>query len=313
MSVNRFRRILAGVDLASGTRLVGSELTAPNRQVLQQAMTLAAESQAELCLYSVLDVSDTMQRLLDEQRGGRSNVFDDAYQVLQRCADEMAHVGVKPEIVVGMGSSWQRLIERVGTRQHDLLIVGTRDVSPIQRILYGSTAMKVLRYCPCPVLVTRPPIDDGKTIVLVAHDLTELGHRALELAASLAHRSGGMLLIFHAFETTPHHGLAGSDVTAAEAAIRRKAAEDQLRTSMALIERLPRHEIVLSEGKPALELLNVLENRDVDMVVMGTRARTGLGAFFIGNTAERLLPELRCSVLAIKRDDYVCPLTFAHD
>jgi universal stress protein E len=313
MSMNRFRRILAGVDLASGSQLVGSELTAPNRQVIQQAMTLAAESEAELCLYSVLDVSDTMQRLLDEQRGRRSNVFDEAYQVLQRCADEMAHGGVKPEIVVGMGSSWQRLIERVGTHQHDLLIVGTRDVGPLQRILYGSTAMKVLRYCPCPVLVTRPPIDDGKAIVLVAHDLTELGDRALELGASLAHRSGGILLIFHAFETTPHHGLAGSEVTVAEAAIRTKLAEDDLRTSMALIGRLPRHEIILREGKPALELLQVLETRDVDLMVMGTRARTGLGGFFIGNTAERLLPELRCSVLAIKRDDYVCPLSFTHD
>jgi hypothetical protein len=28
----------------------------------------------------------------------------------------------------------------------------------------------------------------------------------------------------------------------------------------------------------------------------------------IGNTAERLLPEVRCSVLAVKPPDFICPI-----
>lgn len=37
-----------------------------------------------------------------------------------------------------------------------------------------------------------------------------------------------------------------------------------------------------------------------ELVVMGTAARTGLPRFFMGNTAESILSQLVCSVLAVK-------------
>jgi len=44
---------------------------------------------------------------------------------------------------------------------------------------------------------------------------------------------------------------------------------------------------------------------------MGTVVRTGIEGFFIGNTAERILGQLRCSVLAVKPDGFVSPVTHA--
>ena len=41
---------------------------------------------------------------------------------------------------------------------------------------------------------------------------------------------------------------------------------------------------------------------------MGTLARTGISGLVMGNTAERLLPLLPCSVLAIKPEGFECPL-----
>jgi len=306
--VKRFQKILAGIDLSVGNRLVGEQLTAPNREVVRQAIALAAQSSAALCFYTALDVPEATQQMIVEQRGTAGTVLEEAREVLQALAAEAAQKGVAAEIVAEPGSSWQRLIERVRKHQHDLLIVGTRDSGLVTRILFGSTAMKVLRYCPCPVWVTKPRIDDGKTVILAAHDLTDVGQRALELAASIAKLSGGTLLVFHAYETTPHYGLAGSDVSGVESKLRYKSAMGQLSESISMLETLPVHEIVLREGKPELELLTVLEQRDVDLVVMGTKARTGFGAMLIGNTAERLLPELKCSVLALKPEGYVCPV-----
>ncbi len=46
-----------------------------------------------------------------------------------------------------------------------------------------------------------------------------------------------------------------------------------------------------------------------DLVVMGTVARTRVSGFVIGNTAERALAGLRCSVLAIKPAGFICPIT----
>ena len=41
---------------------------------------------------------------------------------------------------------------------------------------------------------------------------------------------------------------------------------------------------------------------------MGTVARGGLPGILIGNTAERLLHSVPCSLLAVKPDDFICPL-----
>ena len=306
--MKRFRNILVAVDLSSGDKLVCPELSAPNREVVRQAVALAAESGARLCFYTALDVSADAQRLIAQQRGIAGSFFDQAYHVLKTLAEEAAQKNVKAEIVVGLGSSWERLIERVKEFHHDLVIAGIRDRGPLARLLFGSTAMKLLRYCPCPVWVAKPQKDDGRTIILAAHDLTDVGQRALELAASFANLCKGQLLIFHAFETTPHHGLAGSDVEAAETRIRHNAAEEILRDSISALENCPAFELVIRKGRPDTELLLLVKQRDVDVVVMGMRSRTGLGAMLIGNTAERLLPELNCSVLAIKPEGYVCPI-----
>jgi nucleotide-binding universal stress UspA family protein len=47
----------------------------------------------------------------------------------------------------------------------------------------------------------------------------------------------------------------------------------------------------------------------VDCVVMGTVARTGVSGLFMGNTAETILDQLECSVLAIKPPGFVTPVT----
>jgi len=39
---------------------------------------------------------------------------------------------------------------------------------------------------------------------------------------------------------------------------------------------------------------------------MGTMARSGFSRMLIGNTAERLLPQIPCSLLAVKPDDFEC-------
>jgi nucleotide-binding universal stress UspA family protein len=49
----------------------------------------------------------------------------------------------------------------------------------------------------------------------------------------------------------------------------------------------------------------------VDLVVMGTVCRTGIAGLFIGNTAELVLQQVNCSVLAVKPDGFVSPIALA--
>ena len=46
----------------------------------------------------------------------------------------------------------------------------------------------------------------------------------------------------------------------------------------------------------------------IDVLVMGTVARGGVSGVLIGNTAERVLRKLPCSVLTVKPDGFVSPV-----
>jgi nucleotide-binding universal stress UspA family protein len=63
------------------------------------------------------------------------------------------------------------------------------------------------------------------------------------------------------------------------------------------------------EGDAYEIIPRLAEEKKIDLVIMGTIARTGLPGFFMGNTAESILNQLKCSVLAIKPEGFVSPVT----
>jgi universal stress protein E len=62
------------------------------------------------------------------------------------------------------------------------------------------------------------------------------------------------------------------------------------------------------DGVPDTGIQHFLHEHHIDLLVMGTIGRGGLAGIFLGNTAERLLPEVQCSVLAVKPADFQCPV-----
>lgn len=64
----------------------------------------------------------------------------------------------------------------------------------------------------------------------------------------------------------------------------------------------------LLKGDPAEVIVNVAQENDVELIVMGTVARTGIPGFFIGNTAEKTLAAVDCSVLAVKPKAFSTPV-----
>jgi len=59
----------------------------------------------------------------------------------------------------------------------------------------------------------------------------------------------------------------------------------------------------------ATVIVELAKKQSIDLLVMGTVCRTGLPGFFIGNTAEKVLSEVNCSVLTVKPEGFVTPVT----
>jgi nucleotide-binding universal stress UspA family protein len=60
---------------------------------------------------------------------------------------------------------------------------------------------------------------------------------------------------------------------------------------------------------PAESIVELTQKQEVDLLVMGTVCRTGLSGFLIGNTAEEVLGAVDCSVLTVKPEGFVSPVT----
>jgi len=64
----------------------------------------------------------------------------------------------------------------------------------------------------------------------------------------------------------------------------------------------------LIKGQPHTAIPRFIEDHDVDLVVMGSVARSGIPGFFVGNTAEKILDNVDCSVLVLKPEGWNSPV-----
>lgn len=315
--MQHFRKILVGVDVSSGDRLASSELSPATLEAVKRGVWLARQLTAEVTFQATLDLSAETEEVLHEGFGDASRSVEAAARdVLDQLVAEAKTHGVTANGVVAFGVPWEQLTKQVLRGGHDLLLVGTRNHGVASRLLFGSTSQKLVRNCPCPVWVTRPDPKFDDVNMLVACALGPDTDRLLHTAVG-----GGRLLdakvhLIHAVELGEIVGdsLIGQSHEALEQ--RRKeavvAAERSVRESLSHTDfrTLPHGiQIHVMEGDPDDVLLQAIPKYGIDLLVMGTKVRTGLAGVFFGNTAERLMSKVDCSVFVVKPEGFVCPVS----
>ncbi|MEJ2058607.1 MAG: universal stress protein, partial [Desulfofustis sp.] len=69
------------------------------------------------------------------------------------------------------------------------------------------------------------------------------------------------------------------------------------------------HQVHVWEGGSSDVILKAISELDIDVVVMGSVARSGIPGLLIGNKAEKLLGSINCTVLTVKPDGFKSPVT----
>jgi universal stress protein E len=307
--MKRFSNILVGVDLSAGDCFVSDELSPPTEEAIERAMWLAKLNSARLLFLYSLDVSAQAQRLIQENQGSEPTVVDHADVVLGRLVERAGQEGIAADCLVVIGKSWLEIIRQILRRKHDLVIVGTRHLGPVKSFLVGSTGIKLLRKCPCPVWVTQPLADRKIATVLVAHDLTSVGELALELGSSMAQLQDAQLHVLHALKSSEKDEMFPARVSLNNAAKYEAEAKRQIEVQLAKLGLTRPAQVHISNDPADLAILDHIERHDIELLVMGTVARAGIPGLITGNTAERLLPQIPCSVLAVKPEGFTSPVT----
>jgi universal stress protein E len=314
--MQRFRNILVGVDLSSADRLAEVELTPPSKEALRRAIWLAAHTDGELTIFSALDVSAHAQAVLQEELNHEPGDLErEACEILERFVEQAKTEGVTVRQKLAFGCPWEQICQQVLEEKHDLVVVGTRDLGQIGRILFGSTGMKLLRNCPCPVWVTRPDPNWDDLNILVPSDFSDISLEALRIAVNGGQLVDTRLHLLHALEgqigPPAWFGRVQRQIVEQYIVTQREEAKSRLHEQLALTDyRTLQHgvQVHVVEGPPDEAILQAIDDFQIDLVVMGTSARSGLSNLVLGNTAERLISHMKCSVIAVKQSDFECPV-----
>jgi len=227
------------------------------------------------------------------------------------------------------GPVFSEVIRAVLRNAHDLVIKAAESPDLLKR-LFGSDDMHLLRKCPCPVWLLNAPGKSNCDRIMAAVGFDPLASSAveealnleiLEQAASLALSEAASLHVVHAWEafaerTMLLRGDIPKERIAAHVEKQHLLNQNRLYAlGRALRDRIgsdaydrlsPR--FLLPKG-PAKKMIAALAAElRADLVVMGTVARTGISGLIMGNTAEAILDQLTCSVLAIKPPGFKTPV-----
>ncbi|MCH5374546.1 MAG: universal stress protein [Planctomycetes bacterium] len=312
--MQRFQNILVGVDLSSGDRFAADDLSESTQEAIHQALVLGSALKAKLTFFAAADLCQQTEELLEADSSHIwRNVDDDVLAVLEHIKQRADERGIEAEIGFAHGSGWEQIIRKIVRDNHDLVIIGTRAHTAIGRTLFGTTATKLLRYAPCPVWVTKPGLKEEEALdVLVADDLGDVGFRCLQLAISGGQYFATRTYVLHVIEEQSggwFHSNVDQEKLAEYREKKKAEVEQQLEERLSSLDYRTLQlgvQTFVEFGAPDQHILKMIEEHGIDVVIMGTKARTGIGGMFVGNTAERLLPHLPCSLLAVKPADFEC-------
>lgn len=240
--------------------------------------------------------------------------------------------GHEGTLLLRVGKTYIEIIKHVIESDFDFVVKGAEPLAGVHKLLFASTDQHLLRKCPCPVWLQTPNAGHTAKHVIAAVDLDvedaaepetlmSLNRRVIETACMVAAPRGAQIVVLHAWEAIGE-GMVWAFSSNADGRLSADAYVNEiLDTRRQAMTRLLRHFTNNRSGGTELSLIprlvrgapeQVIEEQarelSADLVVMGTVARTGLSGVFIGNTAENIINNLECPVLAVKPDGFVSPL-----
>ncbi len=134
--------------------------------------------------------------------------------------------------------------------------------------------------------------------ILLATDFSPEAQNALQCAVSLAKRYESTIFLTHALSTEGSIGAVEAWPDLADV-MRHDAEQSLAKLASAEDLRLLPHEVILRSGDTWDVISQVLSDKNVDLIVMGTQGRGGIRKLFLGSTAEKVLRHATCPVLTV--------------
>lgn len=308
---------------------VSQENSIAEQELFSWTLQLAKQQQAHLKVLRVLpEISpglaawlnnDEPTALMDRQK----KIQLVQLKPLQQQAQE-AVVNFTVEVV--FGKFFYEIIQQVLKSHADLVIKLVDNSSERSGLsLFGSHDMHLLRKCPCALLLHKPQSELPFVKIIASIDVDSeneqpleedrLNTRIMDWAVKLHQPQCASLEVVHAWQSEAENLIYHWNTDWSEKDLFLFNEREQQFHKSALEKEVQAYRLsglevqtYLPKGKPEIAIAQLLKNHGNDLLVMGTIARTGISGMIIGNTAENIIEQIDCSVLAVKPKGFESPI-----
>lgn len=308
--MNTYRNILVVID--------------PNekeQKALQRALLLADLTKASITAQlSIYDFSYEMTTILsgEERESMRLCVVNDRQLWLDVLLKENnpQNIPISTE-VIWHNRPFESIISTVIKNNHDLVIKATHQHDKLKSVIFTPTDWHILRKCPCPVLLVKDHDWPSNGNILAALNVgsDEKEHQSLnkkitKQALSLSKVAQANVHLVNSFPGAPVNvSIEIPDFDMIDYQKNMKAHHIDAMQAHAKYFHIQEKFTHVLEGVPE-DIIEAKANElDCELVVLGCVGRTGISAALIGNTAEHVIDQINCDLLALKPDDFVSPIT----
>jgi nucleotide-binding universal stress UspA family protein len=211
--------------------------------------------------------------------------------------------------VVGGGPAFDEICRLAQKIPVDLVVMPTHGRTGLKHVFLGSTAERVVRHSPCPVLVVRERRRQSKTgprlmvkRILVPVDFSECSQEGLQYAIGFANQFGARIMLLHATYLGyiySSEGTALYDVRGLQNAARENAERQMQKFVRTVNFGRAKFETVFTNGSPVLNICAFAKDHAIDLIITSTHGFTGLTHVLMGSVAEQVVRRARCSVLVV--------------
>lgn len=200
----------------------------------------------------------------------------------------------------------ETIVEYSGEKDIDLIVMGTHGRRGIDRMMFGSVTEEVVRKAPCSVLTVRADADvtPGQAVrrILAPIDFSNASDAAIQHAKEIALTYGAEIHLLHVVEQPVYPSSYGIDTVSFPT----QEVLDRVETQLANTAREEiGYEHIMVEatvGHPPTSIVDYVEAKEVDLVVISTHGRTGLDRMLMGSVAEHVLRHSPSPVFVAKPD-----------
>jgi nucleotide-binding universal stress UspA family protein len=277
--------------------LAATDFSTRSQRALRRAGLLARAEAAELAIIHVVD-DDQPQRLVEMEVRESERMLAELISAVSELRDVRCH----PMVV--KGDPFDAIVRTAAAQTADLIVMGAHRKQLLRDILVGTTIERVIRTGHHPVLMVNNEVNAPYEVVLTPVDLSDASANAIRAARTARLIDGVRLEILHAFLPVGKGkmsmaGLDQADIDAYVSSERQEVIEDL--TAFLLESDLGGlgASLHVEEGDAFDVISDGVDRMRPDLLVIGTRGRSGLLKVLLGSVTEAVLRSLNVDILAV--------------